>query len=234
MANRHKNWGTATKTAIVSLALLGSAVLAAHLVPDKLLADVLPAIDLERSIPSKFTEWKIDTSLSSVLPDPTQQALLDKLYNSMTAVTYVGADGYRIMFTAAYGKKQLDDTIQLHNPEVCYAAQGFQISQFQKNSIQISASKSLLVHELIATAPGRPEVVTYWIVVGEKIANTRGEQKIASLKYGFEGYIPDGLLMRVSSIDSNKQNAIDRHRKFISDLYAETPTSLKKRYFGTP
>lgn len=225
---------TAVKTVLVATALFSSALIGARLVPTQMLAEVLPPVSLEDSTPGTFAGWTIDDSIPQILPDPTQQELLDKLYNSTLTRTYVAKDGYRIMYTAAYGKKQLDDTLQLHSPEVCYAAQGFQVSAVSKNIIPLDANRKLNVHQLKAVAPGRPEAVTYWIIVGEHVANSRTEQKKVSLGYGFKGFIPDGLLVRVSSIDNDPLHAHTQHSKFISDLYTATPPSLRARYFGSP
>lgn len=199
--------------------------------PTKLLADLLPEVRVDTSVPTSFGQWHRSQGGSPVLPDPTQQALLDRLYNSTMAETYIDESGYRIMFTAAYGKKQLDDTIQLHNPEVCYAAQGFNVSGLKAVSVNLG-DRGLRAHQLVAVAPNRPEVVTYWIVVGERVANTRTEQKKASLRYGFQGYIPDGLLMRVSSIDSDHERAVAMQANFIAQLYEAIPVEVRTRYFG--
>jgi EpsI family protein len=64
----------------------------------------------------------------------------------------------------------------------------------------------------------RNEPVTYWIRVGDKIVRGNIELGFARLFYGVQGQIADGLLFRVSSIDTDSTTAFVIQEKFASDL----------------
>lgn len=221
------------KTIVLVIGMGLAAFLGSTWKPTKMLADTLRPIHFKQDIPDAFAGWQNDRSMDHIVPDPTQQAFLNQLYNETDTRTYVNKDGQRVMFSAAYGKQQADDTLQLHNPEICYSAQGFAISNLQPVTITI-AGQPHAVHQMQATTANRPEVVTYWVVIGEKTANTRTQQKMVRLKYAIHGYLSDGLLMRVSSIDADPAHAYKVHAKFANDLAAQMSEPARIRYFGQP
>lgn len=221
------------KTIVLVLGMGLAAYLGSTWKPTKMLADTLRPIHFKQDIPDAFGAWQNDRGMDHIVPDPTQQAFLNKLYNDTVTKTYMNSAGQRIMFSAAYGKLQADDTLQLHNPEICYSAQGFAISGLRPASITV-AGKAHSVHQMLAKTANRPEVVTYWIVVGEKNANTRTQQKLVRMKYAMQGYLSDGLLMRVSSIDTDPDRAFKLHAQFANDLAAQMNEPARIRYFGQP
>ena len=105
------------------------------------------------------------------------------------------------MLAIAYGKDQSESS-QVHTPEYCYPAQGFAVTPTINGSIEYVGGKHSVV-QLIATGMGgtRVEPITYWIVIGDHIV-TKGQKqrRNARFYYGFNGFIPDGIFFRVSSI----------------------------------
>jgi EpsI family protein len=79
----------------------------------------------------------------------------------------------------------------------------------------------------------RHEPVTFWFVVGEHIAVTGQQQKLAQLRYGMRGIIPDGMLVRVSSINPDTEAAYRQQARFIADMRAAMPQSARLRVFGS-
>ena len=53
----------------------------------------------------------------------------------------------------------------------------------------------------------RFEPVTYWTVVGDHITTTGVNKKLTEMRYGLRGRVPDGMLVRVSSIDRDSPRA---------------------------
>ena len=49
-----------------------------------------------------------------------------------------------------------------------------------------------------------------------------------------QGYLSDGLLMRVSSIDTDPAHAYQVHAQFANDLAAQMSEPARIRYFGQP
>ena len=200
--------------------------------PTVYLADQLGKPDLEVLFPKQFGHWQIDTSWPVVLPPPDVQAALNAIYNQVLSRTYVNASGQQIMLSVAYGGDQYDGTAA-HRPEACYPAQGFSIT-FNEARVQPLAAGSMGVRTLVAKLGGRNEPITYWVVVGDRIATTGVEQKLAQLRYGMRGVIADGMLVRVSSIDADVKQAHRLQAVFIADMAAALPDKARARVFGKP
>ena len=60
------------------------------------------------------------------------------------------------------------------------------------------------VKRLVARQNSRNEPITYWITVGDKAIRSGIEQKMQRLAYGLSGKIPDGMLVRVSTIAADE------------------------------
>ncbi len=195
------------------------------------LADQRPKVDLEAMFPREFNGWKVDTNVPLQLISPDTAALLNKIYNQTLSRTYVNAQGERIMLSVAYGGDQSDAT-KAHRPEVCYPAQGFQITSLTDGALQAAGQFVLPVRRLTTKLGSRNEPVTYWIVVGEQVTLSGTQQKLAQLSYSTRGIIPDGLLMRVSSIDSESQRAYGQQEKFIGDLRLNMSPAVVTMVFG--
>ncbi len=102
------------------------------------------------------------------------------------------------MLAIAYGGDQRD-SMQVHKPEVCYPAAGFQVLKLAAGAFD-TGFESIPVKRMLAAQGDRVEPVIYWITVGDTVAVNSLEWKLAQLKYGLTGKVPDGLLFRVSSL----------------------------------
>ena len=198
--------------------------------PTVYLADQIGKPDLELIFPKQFGRWRIDANIPIVLPAPDVQAALNAIYNQVLTRTYVDADGQRIMLSVAYGGDQYDGT-SAHRPEGCYPAQGFDITSNEK-AVQRVPDGMLAVRRLMSRRGERSEPLTYWIVVGSKVATTGVEQKLAQLRYGLRGVIADGMLVRVSSIDADMAHGHAVQASFIADMAAGVTGPVRPRVFG--
>jgi hypothetical protein len=54
--------------------------------------------------------------------------------------------------------------------------------------------------------------------MGDRVVLGRLERLMVQLRFGLSGRIPDGMLVRVSSISSNPAQAFKGHEEFISAL----------------
>jgi EpsI family protein len=215
---------------ILVLAIVAAAVAHAWR-PTRFLADQRPKIVLEELFPKAFEGWRIDDNIPVQLVSPDQQAMLNKIYNQTLNRTYINDAGYRIMLSVAYGGDQSDGT-RAHRPEVCYPAQGFQIMSNSTTTLNAGPS-TLPARRLVAQQGGRIEPITYWVLVGETVALSGAEQKMAQLNYSTRGLIPDGMLVRVSSIDGNVKDAYAMQEKFIYQLLTAIPMVLRDRVVGS-
>lgn len=218
--------------ALFAALLLVSASGLAHVTrPTVHIADQHPKVELETLFPKTFGDWRIDPNLPVSIVSPDVEAMLKSLYAQTLSRTYIGPKGERIMLSIAYGGDQSDAT-RAHRPDVCYPAQGFDILSASYTSIDVGNAE-LPVRHMFAKLGQRYEPVTFWFIVGERVAVSGQQQKIAQLSYGLRGLIPDGMLVRVSSINNDADAGYRDQARFIADMRAAMPQPSRLRVFGS-
>lgn len=215
------------ESAAVSVAMIASSLAAYQLTPTIKVADSRPKVSLAELFPSAFGDWKLDAASPIVLPSADVQANLNKIYNQVLTRTYVNGSGYRIMLSVAYGGDQ-SDGLTVHRPEICYPAQGFEVSKISEESLMLEGH-SIPVTRLVTKKATRTEPVTYWVVNGDVAVGKRFDARLVQLRYGLKGLIPDGMLIRISSIDIDPANAFSVQSGFASELAASLPESRRAR-----
>jgi len=200
------------------------------LTPGTRLAEARERFDLAAAIPTQFAGWSVDASLAPVAANPDSQAALDRIYDQTLGRTYIDANGQRVMLSIAYGGDQ-SKALQLHLPEVCYVAQGFQIVQ-KGEGVLASGFGQLPVKRLVARADVRNEPITYWITVGDQATRAGFAQKFQMLAYGLSGKIPDGMLVRVSTIDPDPGAAYRVQDAFTHAMLAALTPQARTRLLG--
>lgn len=222
------------KSIIISIFLgilmVSSGALTKVLTPTKKIADQQEKIDLEVMIPVEFGKWRIDRSIIPLQVDAETQSMLDKIYNQTLARTYVNSLGERIMLSVAYGGDQ-SDNLAIHKPEVCYYAQGFEIMKNFSDEL-LTQYGTLPIKRLIAVKGNRSEPITYWVTIGNKAVLPGIEEKMQQLRYGLTGSVPDGMLVRVSTIDTDKEKAYRLQTNFIQDMLSAIDTKGRTRLTG--
>ena len=215
--------------ASVAVLLMVAASLAAEFMrPTQLLKD--PNLDLNTLIPAKFGDWVIDPTIIPIKPTPDVQANLDTIYDQIVARTYVNSKGERMMLSIAYGGSQSDD-LKAHRQEVCYASQGFKITELLHDSVAFGDS-AIPITRMVAVLGSRSEPVTYWFTIGDRVVLSRFERLIVQLKYGLSGEIPDGMLVRVSNISTDARGAYSAHVNFVHELIASMRKEDVPRLLG--
>lgn len=215
----------------MALLMVSSAALAVALKPEQRLAEELPPLSLEEAVPKSFGDWRIDTSMVPIDPSPDVQASLDAIYSQLLARTYVNGQGERVMLSIAYGADQSGDGSQVHRPEFCYTAQGFQVMANNVGTL-LTQYGTLPVRRLLAVQGRRNEPITYWVTVGDKATLPGVERKLSQLAYGLTGKIPDGMLVRVSSINLQNDAAYRLQEKFIGDMLQSMDAKDRLRVAG--
>jgi len=170
---------------------------------------------LEDITPSNFGPWR-QIHMGQVLQPRTEGTLAAELYSQMLGRVYQHTSGDYVMLALAYGDTQ-SDLLQLHRPETCYPAFGFAISDFSRGTIDIG-SAHVQTRSLIAKATDRLENVTYWTRVGEYLPTTQAEQREDKLKIALAGIIPDGILVRASSLGADAERSLALNHGFLRDL----------------
>ncbi len=219
-----------TKSIILLVLMLLSAALATAVRPSISLADERPPIDLAAMVPSAFGDWREEFNLTPQVVNPQQKSVLDQIYSQTLSRTYTNKQGYRIMLSIAYGKNQ-SDALQLHKPEVCYPAQGFQLLTKKSTVLDLLDRPISAVH--IETSLGqRYEPVTYWTVVGDHITTSGTDKKLTELQYALRNRLPDGMLVRVSSIDRDTSAAQARQSQFANAMVQAIAPEHRSRFAG--
>jgi EpsI family protein len=219
------------KALAVAAAAIGTAGLAHALRPTHYLSDRLGKPVLDSLFPASFGAWRIDPNVPVVLPSPETQALLDTIYNQTLGRTYVDDRERRVMLSVAYGGDQSDAT-KAHVPEVCYPAQGFRISRNERGELDLGGRK-VPVRLLMSQLGSRFEPITYWLVIGDRVTVSRTEQKLVQFRLGLRGYIPDGMLVRVSSFDEDMARGHALQAEFLRDMALAVPVAARDRVFGS-
>jgi EpsI family protein len=217
--------------AIVAAVLMSiTAASANHLRPTQHFSDTRGGRKLAQIVPSKFGHWQQQEIAGNII-NPQQQQLLNDLYSEQVSRTYVSDQGYRIMLSIAYGKNQ-NDSFQVHLPEICYPAQGFQV--LTRNPANINTPFGAIpVKQLKTTYQSqRTEPVTYWTTLGNYAVSSSIDKKLKEIQYAMAGQIADGLLFRVSSIDTDVPRAFDIQQQFISEMMVSLSSEDRLRLAG--
>lgn len=219
------------RSGIVILAIMFAASALAYLLkPTQKLADIHPREKLEAIIPMQFGDWRGLPANNIVIADPQMAANLSRIYTEILSRTYVDSKGRQIMLSIAYGDDQRDG-MNMHYPEVCYPAQGFQTRSINKGQIDTSFG-TIRVKRLEMVQGQRHEPVTYWTMVGGYPSLGGIDKKLNEMRYSLRGAIPDGLLFRVSSIGQGTETAYRSHEEFIDALLGTVNTETRQRLAG--
>lgn len=216
---------------MIGIAMLAASGFAVAMKPTHRIAEEGPKLDLESMIPRQFGDWRIDSSIAPIQVSPDVKAKLDQVYDQTLSRTYVNENGQRVMLSIAYGGNH-GEGMQTHRPEICYPAQGFTIDKSLGRAVLQSLYGGISVNRLVASLGARVEPITYWVVVGSTPTEFGLSMKLAQLRYNLTGTIPDGLLVRVSSIDRNEVGAYELQETFVLRLLDALPEQERLRLIG--
>ncbi|HSS27584.1 MAG TPA: EpsI family protein, partial [Usitatibacter sp.] len=218
------------RAAIAAVLLMSVAALAAPALKPVHAEGAAP--NLESLVPASFGDWSIDPTVVPVAPSAEVQAKLDRIYGATLSRTYVSSAGERMMLVVAYGGDQ-SDALKAHRQEVCYTAQGFSVSGIEQGRLQ-AAGRNISVTRMQAVLGDRSEPVTYWFTMGDRVVRGRLERLGMELASGMRGVVPDGMLVRVSSLSSDPPAAYAAQQRFIGELLGAVPAETATRLAGAP
>lgn len=219
------------RAALLAGVMAAACALAVAITPRVFVADLHSREKLAQIVPVKFGDWSIDNSILPVPPSPDLQKVLDATYDETVALTYKNSAGERVMLSLAYGRNQHKGMIT-HRPEICYPAQGFKLTGAVKDGAVDIHGRALPVKRLVATMGPRNEPITYWVMVGDEITQFGYPHRWVAIKYGLKGEIPDGVLVRVSSISDDNDKAFALQQSFIQEFLAGIDPAKRSRLLG--
>lgn len=214
---------------VLALGMGSAAALAALLKPAP--ADRAARLDLDGIVPDRFGDWQLDPATTAFVRAADRRGTQARLYDQVLERSFVNRSGGRIMLSVAYGADQSAD-MQLHRPEVCYRAGGFEVGALRSDALALGA-QVLPVTRLVAHLPGRPEPITYWAVVGGRVDDGHPAalgERLAQLGRRQRG---DGVLVRVSSIDPDAESAWRLQSSFTQALLQALAPAARSRFLGS-
>lgn len=214
---------------VVGGALVATAVLAAR---GSLWGESRPptlARSLADIVPDRFGPWR-NSPTNGVLM-PTAETPAETGYDDLLTRYFVNDAGRTVMFLLAYGAAQSGNT-QLHRPEACYPAAGFSLGDSARTSLEDRAGTKIDARTLTATKPGRVEQILYWSRVGGVFPTDSASQSLAVIRQSLRGSAPDGALVRISTLGSDRGSALTLLRQFANDLLKQPAPSLRTLLTG--
>lgn len=215
---------------VLAAAMVGASLLAAAARPTAQIDPARATQRIEDLFPRSLGEWRVD-ELHQALVRPGDGA--DKAYGVYDQVlerTYVNPAGQRVMLSVAYGSEQ-SVGLEVHRPEGCYPANGFRIDAKQVATLDLSG-RVVPVTRLHAHKPGRSEPLTYWVVLGDQVVSDKWDFRWRQLSTGLRGRLLDGMLVRLSTIDSDVSRAYAVQADFARELAAALPAETRARVVG--
>lgn len=217
---------------LLGLPLVLAAGSAALMTPRKSL-NRLDGRRLEDAIPLEIGSWHVTPSNAMILPKATEGSLADQLYSQTVSRLYLSETERPIMLVIAYGDTQ-SDQLQLHRPEACYTAVGFQISQSQRVDVTLGADLYLPARELVARNNDRVEPILYWTRIGDYLPASSSEQRWLKLKTEMQGYVADGALIRLSSVGESDAASFAALQTFARAMLEATDPAALAALVGLP
>ena len=212
---------------LLGLLFCSAVGLAAWRRPDKHL-DYLGRDKLDDVIPKAIGPWKFVAASGLVVP-PNDQ-LSRALYSNLLTRVYSDGVNPPIMLLVAQSGSQTG-ILQIHRPETCYTASGFQISPVTPEQIQIG-SNVVPVNSMDATTDGFTEHVIYWTRIGNRMPASWKQQRIATAEQNLRGILPDAILVRVSTVNDDAAGARATLKAFVQTLIASLPANRQSVFIA--
>lgn len=211
----------------LGLAFASVAGVAAARQPTKSI-DFLGEGKLEDVIPQKVGRWSFVSTSGLVVPPEDQ--LARALYSQLLTRTYMDKAGNGIMLLVAQSPTQ-SGILQIHRPEFCYTAGGYRLSPSASHTVAIPG-RSFPALNITATRDGRTEQIVYWTRIGNSLPTSWTQQRLAVAMDNLRGYIPDAVMVRVSTYGVDRTAALADVDEFIRSLIASITPQTQRVLFG--
>jgi EpsI family protein len=187
----------------------------------------LGSAKLDNLVPEAIGDWRFVASSGLVLPPKDQ--LRESIYSQLLTRVYQRDNGDAVMLLIAYSAAQ-DGVIQVHRPETCYPASGYRLIRNKAHEVPIDNPVHPQGRFIIADNNIRREQMVYWTRLGRYFPVRWADQRLAVARENLAGRIPDGVLVRISTVDvSNGLALLD---DFTRALFASVPQQMKNVLVG--
>lgn len=182
--------------------------------------------ELEKLVPLAIGDWRFQDASGVVLPPA--DAFQDTLYRGGVVVrSYAAPHRAPIMLLVAYSNVQ-DGMLQVHRPEFCYTAGGYKLSPTRHLVLNDGMGGEIPADAFSADGISRTEQVVYWTRIGNLFPVSWPLQRLAVARANIEGFIPDGLLLRLSTLAPDMESALPDLKAFAAALIRAAPPAGRR------
>lgn len=190
--------------------------------------DYLGKNKLDQVLPEKLGKWTFVSSSGLVVPPEDQ--LARALYSQLLTRVYADPSGAPIMLLVAQSASQTG-ILQIHRPEFCYTAGGYKLSPSMPHPVQLPGSV-LPALSISATRDARTEQIVYWTRIGNHMPVSWPQQRMAVAMDNLRGFIPDAIMVRVSTFGHDRAAALAVVDDFIRTLMESVAPPIRRVFVG--
>jgi EpsI family protein len=211
----------------LGLAFAGAAGVAAARQPNVRI-DYLGKNKLDQVLPEKIGRWNFISSSGLVVPPEDQ--LSRALYSQLLTRVYSADDGSTIMLLVAQSGSQTG-ILQIHRPEICYNAGGYTLSQIEPHQVRLPWG-TIPTMTMAATSDTRVERLAYWTRIGNHMPTNWRQQRLAVAMDNLNRRVPDAVMVRVSTISSDKSAALASIDEFIRAMLGSVTPEVRRVFIA--
>ena len=189
----------------------------------------LPALGLQRLIPEQAGRWRSVGTGGVIVPE--RGDLSRETYDQVLTRIYVAEALPPVMMLIAYGGSQ-SGNMQLHRPEACYPAAGFTLGSAEDVVLDGLSARPIDAQLIEARSRSRIEQILYWTRIGARFPRTAWAQRLAVVEDNLKGEVPDGVLVRVSTLDQPLRAALPLLTEFMRELVVHASAPARELLVG--
>lgn len=190
--------------------------------------DYLGRDKLDDIVPKAIGPWKFMAASGLVVPPEDQ--LSRALYSQLLTRAYSDGENSPVMLLIAQSGNQTG-VLQIHRPETCYTAGGYQISAVIPQPIRVGPSL-VPASRMDASADGRTEHLIFWTRIGDRMPASWSQQRVTVAEENLRGVIPDAILVRLSTISNDATGARAMLESFARALMESIPPSRRSVFIA--
>lgn len=197
----------------------------------KLRQTVVPPVNmpLGNGIPDQLGKWTVAEGGRVVRP--ADEGAEKGPYDQEVSRIYTAPEQSPVMLLIAYGSTQ-SDTLQVHRPEFCYPASGFEIRPQEDLIVSTEIGRPVPSAFFTAVRGERIEQILYWTRLGDQFPTSWLRQHVSRVRNSLRGIVPDGILVRASMIEPNRDLARVTLTEFMRELVGRSSPITQRALVG--
>ncbi|EGD60016.1 methanolan biosynthesis EpsI [Novosphingobium nitrogenifigens DSM 19370] len=184
---------------------------------------------LDRVLPRRVPPY-VEAGTSDLIA-PVDSDLAALTYSDILMRLYRRDDAAPIMLLVACGAGR-EPGLAVHRPEECYPAFGYDVSPLRPVPMGTPLPPGMTATFFTARRDDRVEHVLYWVRLGAGFPASNRAQRLAVARENLRGRLPEGVLLRVSTIGGEASVALEALRGFAGGLLAHLDTAGREILLG--